>query len=102
MNSQAKTSPAIQKSNERKAVAASSNRKLVPSQSSVGMLPIARLELQTLNIPERTEFKRCEAIIAKGWHTFVEVGKALTLIRDHRLYRADYKTFEAYCRLKWQ
>ncbi len=32
----------------------------------------------------------------------LDLGNALTLIRDCRLYRADYKTFEAYCRLKWQ
>jgi hypothetical protein len=32
---------------------------------------------------------------------FVEVGLALARIRDQRLYRAEYQTFEAYCQTKW-
>ena len=31
----------------------------------------------------------------------MEVGKALADIRDSRLYRSDYDTFEAYCKEKW-
>lgn len=34
--------------------------------------------------------------------TFVAVGHALLAIRDHRLYRADYATFEDYCRVRWR
>jgi hypothetical protein len=33
--------------------------------------------------------------------TFVEVGLALATIRDDRLYRADFGTFEEYCQTKW-
>ena len=33
--------------------------------------------------------------------TFVEVGRALMTIRDRKLYRANYATFEAYCRERW-
>lgn len=32
---------------------------------------------------------------------FYEVGNALLQIRDSRLYREQYKTFEEYCREKW-
>lgn len=33
--------------------------------------------------------------------TFVEVGTALLRIRDERLYRTTYSTFEDYCRERW-
>jgi hypothetical protein len=36
-----------------------------------------------------------------GRKTFVEVGLALAEIRDARLYRSDFDTFEEYCRTKW-
>jgi hypothetical protein len=42
------------------------------------------------------------AVIAKGLQTFVEVGNALLEIRDSRLYRAEFGTFEDYCRQRWQ
>ena len=41
-------------------------------------------------------------MIGTGWHTFVQVGLALARIRDARLYRCDYDSFEAYCRAKWE
>jgi len=37
-----------------------------------------------------------------GWQGFVDVGLALVTIRDNRLYREEYPTFEVYCRQKWQ
>ena len=43
----------------------------------------------------------CEAVVAMGWHTFVEVGLAFAQIRDERLYRVQFANFEAYCREKW-
>lgn len=55
-----------------------------------------------LNISERNELERCEVVIKQGLKTFVEVGQALMLIRDKRLYRVEYGTFEAYCNDKWQ
>ena len=55
-----------------------------------------------LNISERNELERCEVVIKQGLQTFVEVGQALMLIRDKRLYRAEFGTFEAYCQDKWQ
>ncbi len=39
--------------------------------------------------------------IEAGRKTFVEVGLALAEIRDSRLYRSDFDTFEAYCQKKW-
>ena len=55
-----------------------------------------------LNIEERNELERCEVVIKQGLKTFVEVGQALMLIRDKRLYRAEFGTFEDYCQDKWQ
>ncbi|MFY1686420.1 hypothetical protein [Plantactinospora sp. WMMB782] len=43
----------------------------------------------------------CEQKIAAGLQTFVEVGTALATIRDNRLYRAEFGTFEAYCMSRW-
>lgn len=57
--------------------------------------------LSILNPEEIREFLACEGVIGKGWDTFVAVGSALARIRDKRLYRADFDTFEEYCRQKW-
>lgn len=43
----------------------------------------------------------CEAIIERGLTTFVEVGSALARIRDERLYLDSHKSFEDYCRERW-
>lgn len=48
-----------------------------------------------------TRLERCEAIIQAGLNTFVEVGSALMSIREGRLYRVEYSTFEDYCRERW-
>ena len=43
----------------------------------------------------------CENVIERGLATFVEVGQALMEIRNRRLYREQYETFEDYCRERW-
>lgn len=43
----------------------------------------------------------CEKVIAEGLTTFIEVGNALITIRDQRLYRKRFDTFEAYCHQRW-
>jgi hypothetical protein len=50
---------------------------------------------------EREILQKQETIIEKGLSTFVEVGKALTIIRDNKLYREEYETFEKYCQEKY-
>lgn len=57
--------------------------------------------MDSLAISERQELQRHEQIIQQGLNTFVEVGQALAAIRDSRLYREDYSTFEDYCKDKW-
>ena len=56
---------------------------------------------ELLLIEEQQELAHCEAVIERGLETFFEVGQAMAIIREKRLYRADYKTFEEYCRDKW-
>jgi hypothetical protein len=42
-----------------------------------------------------------EVVINRGKKSFIEVGNALEEIRDERLYRVDYATFDEYCKEKW-
>lgn len=55
-----------------------------------------------LTTTETTELEQNEAIIERGLKTFVEVGGALLAIRDGKLYRQEWGTFEDYCRERWQ
>ena len=57
---------------------------------------------EPLSSEERRLLTHSEKTIKKGWKTFIEVGKALSVIRDNRLYREDYPNFQAYTRDKWQ
>jgi len=45
--------------------------------------------------------RELEAVIERGMETFVEVGNAIREIRDSRLYRERYSSFEDYCRDRW-
>lgn len=58
-------------------------------------------DLEVITLDESSDFIRLEKVIKHGLDTFVEVGNALAEIRDRRLYRCEYKTFDAYCREKW-
>jgi len=65
-----------------------------PSYIPPQMPPLSQAEKQQLDC--------CETVIDRGWRTFVQVGEALTLIRNGRLYRQEFPSFEVYCREKWQ
>ena len=54
-----------------------------------------------MNVLERGQLRKQEKIIEDGQQTFVDVGNALAIIRDEKLYRERHKTFEAYCGEKW-
>jgi hypothetical protein len=54
-----------------------------------------------LSVSESEELAQHEAVIARGFETFVEVGAALLTIREKRLYRCKSPTFEDYCREQW-
>lgn len=54
-----------------------------------------------LTTSESQLFKKHESVIKAGKNTFVLVGMALTEIRDGRLYRQEFFTFEEYCDKRW-
>lgn len=58
-------------------------------------------EVLALAAAEQQQLERCEGVITSGLKQFIEVGDALLQIRDGRLYRVDYHTFEDYCRERW-
>ncbi len=51
-----------------------------------------------LSTDEQTQLTTHETTINAGLQTFHEVGNALLAIREARLYRQDFATFEDYCR----
>jgi hypothetical protein len=56
---------------------------------------------EKMGIDDYEELNKCEKVIRDGEDTFVKVGAALEKIRDKRLYRAKYDTFEEYCQERW-
>ncbi len=54
-----------------------------------------------LTAREKRDLEKAERKIATGLRFFVEVGTALKEIRDNRLYRQDYRTFEEYVVARW-
>lgn len=57
--------------------------------------------MNALTVPEKSTLHELEGVIESGLKTFVDVGLALVKIRDARLYRAGFKTFEEYCKERW-
>ena len=54
-----------------------------------------------LTLTERNDLQYLEQIVDKGLSSFIEVGEALWKIREEKLYRAEFKTFENYCKVRW-
>lgn len=57
--------------------------------------------IATLTAAETDLLAQAEAVIERGIKTFLEVGEALTQVRDNRLYRAEFSTFEEYAERRW-
>lgn len=55
----------------------------------------------TLTINEKAELDTLEGIIGREMGSFMAVGNALLTIRNSKLYREEFKTFEDYCRGRW-
>jgi hypothetical protein len=55
-----------------------------------------------LTASESNALAEHEAVIERGIKTFYEVGTALADIRNRKLYRANYGTFEEYAEKRWQ
>ncbi len=58
-------------------------------------------ETNALTRAEKDRLAENERVIQSTLLSFVEMGKALEDIKEKRLYRARYKTFEDYCRNRW-
>jgi hypothetical protein len=58
--------------------------------------------MSELTTVEVHKLERLEGVIQKGMASFLAVGSALAEIREDRLYRAQYSSFEAYCQDRWQ
>lgn len=56
---------------------------------------------ESLTLAEANRLSELEQVVETGLTVFVKVGNALLEIRDSRLYRQNFPTFEAYCRDRW-
>lgn len=56
---------------------------------------------EALTVIERNNLVELEETIQKHLSAFYKVGFALMQIRDNKLYREKYGTFEEYCKEKW-
>jgi len=80
---------------------------LSTNSASLAAFRDADIEVQTgeitesLTVVERSALVHAEATIERGLTSFMEVGEALSRVRDERLYREGFGTFEVYCRDRW-
>jgi len=54
-----------------------------------------------LSEKEKSELESLETTIKKNINSFMDVGSALIVIRDKKLYRETFSTFEEYVHKKW-
>lgn len=64
-------------------------------------MQLLEIDAAQLTDLEQQDLAAHEAVIERGLKTFVDVGQALLSIRDGRLYRTQFGTFEDYCRERW-
>ena len=57
--------------------------------------------IDVLSVVERRSLEKLEKVIESGVESFLATGSALKEIRDQRLYRERFKTFEAYVKARW-
>lgn len=57
--------------------------------------------MDALSPRDTARLAELEVVIAAGRKTFDQVGFALTEIRDMRLYKGEFATFQDYCRDRW-
>jgi hypothetical protein len=50
---------------------------------------------------ERVKYTDLKGVIRDGLSTFVRTGAALALVREGKLYREEYDTFEAFCQTEY-
>jgi hypothetical protein len=57
--------------------------------------------MELITPQETARLAELEEVIQRGKETFVEVGTALSEIRNSRIYRQQFGTFEEYCKERW-
>ncbi|MHC5861441.1 hypothetical protein [Nostoc sp.] len=88
-------------SNRKKAISAASNDGTPPDDQDLEENPgSATIKVKAVEVPELTEQEISDRLHLerKVERAFFEAGKALTELRDRKLYRSTHKTFEEYCR----
>jgi len=55
----------------------------------------------TLTAAEKQQLADCESVIKAGIMQFYEVGTALWTVREGKLHRDQFETFEKYCQARW-
>ncbi len=72
-------------------------------ESAQGLFPFrGRRMPNALAKQDKERLKQLEATISGGMNTFLEVGFALTEIRDKKYYLDSHKTFKEYCESRWK
>jgi len=54
-----------------------------------------------LSVAEKSRLDELTGVVDRHLKSFMDVGRALSEIRDGRLYRSTHETFEAFCKEKW-
>lgn len=54
-----------------------------------------------LDKKDALDLQKYESVIERGQKNFIEVGQALFVIKQRKLYRAAFDTFEEYCQERW-
>lgn len=76
-------------------------RRKIVSVAQCGPRSCGDLIKESLTSVESERLAALERDIEAGQRTFIKMGTALAEIRDNRLYKSQFKTFEEYCREKW-
>lgn len=58
--------------------------------------------MNEISVSEKEELTKLEGVISEGLSSFMRVAQALLAIRDKRLYRGEFSTFEEYCKRRWR
>jgi hypothetical protein len=80
---------------------AKSKRSELNLSASLKTPPLPSLVVKELTLQEKLTLEHCEDVLKQHLSAFFEVGRALLEIRNKKLYRADFGTFEEYCETKW-
>lgn len=100
MNSKDKSAKAANKKAEILDSAASKTH-IVVAQAEAPRIQTMADKAKTLDAKEQELLAECEADIEQTQQGAFVFGYRLMQIRDQNLHRAEYKTFEIYCRQRW-